>query len=71
MNKVHCPPFEICSLFTGVANTTSTPLGWEGGGQMRSHEVVGKGYVFSKNSQVASTGAIFTSTCQVNPWQTH
>ena len=31
----------------------------------------GKGYVFTKNSQMASIGALFTSTChskQLNPW---
>ena len=28
---------------------------------MRSHEMMGKGYVFMKNSQMASIGAIFTS----------
>ena len=33
--------------------------GWTG-----SHKVVGKGYVFTKNSQMASIGAIFTSTYQ-------
>ena len=38
---------------------------------MGSHEVVGKGYVFTKISQMASIGAIFTSTYhtkQLNPW---
>ena len=33
--------------------------------------MVGKGYVITKNSQMASIGAIFTSTChtkQLNPW---
>ena len=29
---------------------------------MGSHEVVGKGYVFTKTSQMASIGAIFTTT---------
>ena len=29
---------------------------------MGSHEVAGKGYVFTKTSQMASIGAIFTST---------
>ena len=36
-----------------------------------SHEVAGKGYVFTKTSQMTSIGAIFTSTYytkQVNPW---
>ena len=36
-----------------------------------SHEVVGKGYVFTKTSQMASIGVIFTSiyhTKQLNPW---
>ena len=39
---------------------------------MGNHKVVGKAYVFTKNSQMASIGAIFTSTChtkQLNPWQ--
>ena len=31
---------------------------------MGSHKVVGKAYVFTKNSQMASIGAIFTSTYQ-------
>ena len=38
---------------------------------MGSHEVVGKGYVFTKSSQMASIGVIFTSTYhtkQLNPW---
>ena len=54
------------SFFTGVANTSSTPTGWEG-----SHEVAGKSSVFTKTSQMASIGAIFTSTDhtkQLNPW---
>ena len=41
--------------------------GWAG-----SHEVAGKGSVFTKISQMASIGAIFTSTYhskQLNPWQ--
>ena len=33
-----------------------------------SHEMAGKGYINSKNSQIASTGAILTSTYQLNPW---
>ena len=38
---------------------------------MGSHKVVGKGYVFTKISQMASIGAIFISTYhtkQLNPW---
>ena len=38
---------------------------------MESHEVVGKGYVFTKTSQMTSIGVIFTSTYhtkQFNPW---
>ena len=38
---------------------------------MGSHKVVSKGYVFTKNSQIASIGVIFTSTYhkkQLNPW---
>ena len=55
----------ILDSFTGITNATSTPL-WA-----RSQEVVRKGYVFTKNSQMTSIGAIFTSTChtkQINPW---
>ena len=40
--------------------------GWEG-----SYRVAGKGYVFTKTSQMASIGIIFTSTYhtrQLNPW---
>ena len=36
-----------------------------------SHEVVGKAYVFTKTSQMASIGVIFTNTYhtkQLNPW---
>ena len=33
-----------------------------------SHEVAGKGYVFTTTSQMASIGVIFTSTYQLNPW---
>ena len=29
---------------------------------MGSHEVAGKGYIITENSQMTSTGAIFTST---------
>ena len=68
-NQLNRPPFQI--VFTGVANITSTPIWWEGVGQAGSHEVVGKGYVFSKNSQITIIGTIFTSTChtkQPNPW---
>ena len=48
-------------------------MGWEDRGVQGSHEVAGKGYVFTKNSQITSIGAIFTSThtCytkQPNPW---
>ena len=55
----------------GVANTTSTTIGWEGGGQKGSHEVVDKGYISTKNSQMTSIATIFTSTChtkKLNPW---
>ena len=36
-----------------------------------SHEVVGKGYVYTEKSQMTSIGTIFTSTFhtkQLNPW---
>ena len=43
--------------------------GW---GWVESHEVAGKGYIFTKTSQMASIGVIFTSTLyhtkQLNPW---
>ena len=58
-------------FFIGVANISSTPEGWEGGGWVGGYEVVGKGYVFAKTIQMVSIGAIFTSTyCtkQLNPW---
>ena len=45
--------------------------GWEGEGWVGSHKVAGKGYVFTKTSQMASIGVIFTSTYltkQLNPW---
>ena len=38
---------------------------------MGSHEVAGTGYFFTKTSQMASIGVIFTSTYhtkQLNPW---
>ena len=59
------------SFFTGLANTSSTPTGWEGGVWVGSDEVAGKGYVFTKTSQMATIGVIFTSTYhtkQLNPW---
>ena len=54
-----------------MANTISTPIGWEGGGQVGSHEVADNGDVNSENNQMASIGPIFTSTYhtkQLNPW---
>ena len=56
--------------FTGIANATSTPIGWKGGWWVGSQEVVGKGYVLTKNNQMATIGAIFTPTYhtkQLNP----
>ena len=44
--------------FTGIANTISTPIGWEGEGWVDSHKVAGKGYVDTENSQMASIGTI-------------
>ena len=52
-------------------NTSNTLIGWESGEWAGSHEVVGKGYIFTQNSQMASIGSIFTSTChtsQLNSW---
>ena len=43
----------------------------QGEGWVGSHEVVGKGYIFTKTSQMASIDVIFTSTYhtkQLNPW---
>ena len=43
----------------------------EGGQWAGSHEVVGKGYVFTKNREITSIDAVFTSTChkkQLNTW---
>ena len=58
----------ILDSFTGVANTTSI-VG--GRGCVGSHKVASKGYVITKNSQMVSIGAIFTSiyhTKQLHPW---
>ena len=57
--------------FTGIANTSSTPIGREGGEWAGTHIVAGKGYVYTENSQMASIGAIFNSTYHTklqNPW---
>ena len=35
---------------------------------MGSQEVVGKGYVFTKNSQMAATAVTCISKYQLNPW---
>ena len=62
---------ELPTVFNGVANTSCTLTGQMGGGCAGSHEVAGKGYVFTKNSQMVSNGAIFTLTYhtkQLNPW---
>ena len=51
-----------------MANTSSTHIGWEWVGR---HEVAGKGYDFTKTSQMASIRAIITSTYhakQLNLW---
>ena len=57
--------------FIGIANTTSTPIGWEGDGQAGSHEMVGIGHINTESSQmVRIIGAIFTfthHTKQLNP----
>ena len=57
-------------IFTGVANTTSTPIKVDGGA-LGSHEVVGKDYVNTENSQMMPIGAIFNHTYhikQLNIW---
>ena len=52
-------------VITDIANTTScTPIGG-------SHEVMGRGYVSTENSQMAYIGVIFSPTYhtkQLNPW---
>ena len=61
----------ILDIFTGIANTTSISIGWEGGGQVRRHKVSGKGYVCTKINQITSISTIVTSTCHtkhLNPW---
>ena len=55
-------PAILDSYFTDVANTSSIPTGWEGGKWVGSHKVADKGYDFTKISQMASIGVIFTST---------
>ena len=63
------PPCQI--FFTSVANTTSTPTGWDGEGWAGSHKVADKGYVFTRHREMTIIGAIFTSTCHtkhLNPW---
>ena len=60
---------ELLAIW-GVANTTSTSEGVEGG-VVFSNEVVGKSYIHTENSQIASISIIFTSTYhtkQLNPW---
>ena len=55
-------------VFTGVANTTSPPIGWEGG---YSHEAAGKVYIFTTNTEIIFIGVILTFTYhtkQLNPW---
>ena len=65
---------EFCywrRFFTSIANITSTLTGWEGVRWAHSHQVAGKGYVFTKISQMATIGAIFTfiyHTKRLNPW---
>ena len=55
-----------------MVNSSSTPIGWKDGERVGSHKVAGKSYVFTKISQMASTGVIFTFTYishkQLNPW---
>ena len=60
--------YHFRQFFTGIASITSTPIGW---GRMGSHKVMGKGYIFNKNSQMTFIGVIITSTCHIkslNPW---
>ena len=66
-------PAILDSLLTGIANTTSTPIGVEveGWWVVRSHKVAGKGYVNTENGQIAFTGVILCTstyyTKQLNP----
>ena len=53
-------PTSLNSILLGVANTTSTPIGVEGGGG-GSRKVTGRGYVNTENSQMTSIGVIFSS----------
>ena len=58
---------KFITIFSGIANTTSTTL-MQGVG---SHEVIGKHFLKSENIQMALTGTIFCSTYhtkQLNPW---
>ena len=76
---------SLCLLYTGQLAELPTILdnfywysqyhqySYRAGGWrwMESYEVVGKGYVFTKNRQMTSIDAILTSTChtkQLNPW---
>ena len=53
-------PTILDSVFTGVANTTSTPTGWEGVGRQVATKWQARLHLHY--SQMASIGAIFTST---------
>ena len=58
---------ELCHNSIAIYSlTTSTRTGWIG-----NHEVAGKGYINTENSQMVSVGAIYTFTYhtkQLNPW---
>ena len=55
-------PTILVGYFTGVAFSTIPLIGSKGRGQVSSHKMVGKDYINTVNRQMASFGAIFTST---------
>ena len=57
-------PAILDSLFHKVVNTTSTPIGVEGGGWgvVGSHEVAGSSGIKTFYGQMASIQAVFSST---------
>ena len=65
-NELNCLPIQI--VFTGIANTISTPIRWKWG---QSRLVAGKDYISTKNSQMASIGANFSTTYHYISGQTH
>ena len=68
-NQLDFPPFQMVFYRCSQYHQYSYRVGrW---GRSGSHEVAGKGSIFTKNREMTTTGAIFTSTChtkQLNPW---